>query len=281
MLNEDLIKVREAAKEVQHLQQQKRIAIPQNSYQVGDYVLFDEASKGFREQKLKPRYSGPYLIMFIHKADITCKHIVTAKEKVFHMDNLKPYMGSLDEAYKAAQTDDDQYVILSVMDYRGEPSARSFMEFSVRFEGDEDLWVQYSSDLASAAPFHEYISLHPELEPLTMSATKWRQRSAEYNKQGIIGVAPGDICFVNLKSWGNKYFQLLLLPSGPIYVVECHYVKWTTSQRKKIDLHCPLFRQSFDWDATDTRLYGMHRALLPNMVLVDDKFCEQYPKVLE
>jgi hypothetical protein len=207
MLNEDLAKVREAAKKVQQLHQQKRISTPPNTYQVGDYVLFDEASKGFREQKLKPRYSGPYLIMFIHKADITCKHIVTAKEKVFHMDNLKPYIGSLDEAYKAAQTDDDQYVILSVMDYRGEPSARSFMEFLVRFEGDEDLWVQYSSDLASAAPFQEYISLHPELEPLTMSAIKWKQKSAEYNKRGISGVAPGDICFVNLKSWGSKYFQ--------------------------------------------------------------------------
>ncbi|MFN9915727.1 MAG: hypothetical protein ACK53L_24260, partial [Pirellulaceae bacterium] len=112
MLNEDLIKVREAAARVQQLHQQKRISMPPNTYQIGDYVLFDEASKGFRDQKLKPRYSGPYIILSIHKADITCKHIVTAKEKTFHMDNLKPYFGSLTEAYEAAKCDDDQYVIL-------------------------------------------------------------------------------------------------------------------------------------------------------------------------
>ena len=89
MLNEDLIKVREAAEKVQQLHQQKRISMPPNTYQIGDYVLFDEASKGFRDQKLKPRYSGPYIILSIYKADITCKHIVTAKEKTFHMEHLK------------------------------------------------------------------------------------------------------------------------------------------------------------------------------------------------
>ncbi len=55
MLNEDLFKAREAAKKVQQLQQKKRISTPPNTYQIGDYVLFDEASRGFREQKLKPR----------------------------------------------------------------------------------------------------------------------------------------------------------------------------------------------------------------------------------
>jgi hypothetical protein len=274
--------VRIIAKRIQEAEQKKRKSEePLNSYAVGDYVLFDEASRGFRNQKLKPRYSGPYMVVSIHKADVTCKHIVTAKQKVYHMENLKPFIGSLDEAYKAAQADDDQYVILSIIDYRGEPRTRSFMEFLVRFEGDEDVWLQYSADLASATPFQDYILLHPELEPLTMSTAEWRLKSAEYNRRGITGVAPGDICLVNLKSWGNEYFQSLLLPTGPVYVVECRYLKWTSPQRKKIDLCCPLFGQLFDWDATATRLYGMNSVLLSNMVSVDEVFCRQYPQITE
>jgi hypothetical protein len=281
MLNEDLIKVREAAKEVQNLQQQKRIATPQNSYQVGDYVLFDEASKGFRDQKLKPRYSGPYLILFIHKADITCRHIVTTKERVFHMENLKPYFGSLAEAYDAGKCDDDQHVILNIIDYRGDPETRSEMEFYIQFEKDDAIWLRYNSDLASSTPFQNYILMHRELEPLTVTSAQWRIAKSQYNKQGIMGVEPGDSCFVLLKSWGVEWFQSLFLPVGPRYVVQCNYIKWTTPKKKKIDVRCPLFNNElFEWNAVSVRLYGMSFALDDDMILVDAMFCQMYPKIL-
>ncbi len=50
------------------------------------------------------------------------------------MENLKHYFGSLAEAYEAGEYDDDQYVILDIIDYRGSPETRSEMEFYVRFE---------------------------------------------------------------------------------------------------------------------------------------------------
>ena len=220
--------------------------------------------------------------MFIHKADITCRHIVTAKERVFHMENLKPYFGSLAEAYDAGKCDDDQHVILDIIDYRGDPETRSLMEFFVHFEGDEKVWLRYNPDLSSSTPFQNYILAHRELEPLTMTSAEWRLLKSQYNRQGIVGVSPGDICYVLLKAWGDGYFQSLLLPIGPLYVVECSYVKWTTAKKNMIDVRCSLFNDVvFEWNATAVRMYGMSSLLSPDMVLVDELFCQRYPMVLK
>ncbi|MFO0003988.1 MAG: hypothetical protein ACK559_22935, partial [bacterium] len=117
----------------------------------------------------------------IHKADITCRHIVTAREKTFHMENLKPYFGSLTAAYEAGKCDDDQYVILDIIDYRGSTEARSEMEFCIQFEDDDLVWLRYNSDLASSAPFQDYISKNRELEPLTLTSAQWKVAKSQYN----------------------------------------------------------------------------------------------------
>jgi hypothetical protein len=282
ILNEDLHRIREIAKGIQEAEQQRRKSTHTlNTYVVGDYVLFDETSKGFKDQKLRTRYSGPYVITNVYKADITCRHIVTAKEKVFHMEHLKPFVGSLKEAFEAAKSDDDQYVIRKIIDYRGEPKTRSEMEFLVHFEDNDTVWLKYNQDLASSAPFQDYISTHRELEPLTLNASQWLHMRSRYNKNGIVGVQPGDECYVLLKSWGADYFRSLHLPIGPRYVVQCRYVKWTTSRRFKIDIECRLFDQLFEWNAATVRLYGMYFELMPDMVLVDESFCQSHPSVME
>ena len=61
--------------------------------------------------------------------------------------------------------------------------------------------------------------------------------------------------------------------------VSCEYVRWTTPRRKKIDLYCALFRQSFDWDTTAVKLYGMVFELAMDMVLVTAEIVEAYPGI--
>ena len=71
MLNTDLIQIREAAQQIQREEQQKRISnVALNSYAVGDLILFDEASKGFRDQKLKFRYAGPYMVTSVYRVPL-------------------------------------------------------------------------------------------------------------------------------------------------------------------------------------------------------------------
>ena len=155
------------------------------------------------------------------------------------------------------------------------------MEFFVHFEDNDKVWLRYNPDLASSTPFQNYASMHRELEPLTLTASEWILTRSRYNKQGVIGVQPGDVCYVLLKSWGTDYFQSLLLPIGPRYVVQCHYINWTTARKRKMDVRCHLFNQIFEWNAATVRLYGMYFELAPDMVLVDELFCERYPAVME
>ena len=282
MLNADLSVVRMEAKRVQEMEQQKRrTSDAENSYVTGDYILFDEASKGFRHEKLKTRYSGPYVIIAVYKADITCKHIVTSKLKVFHMDDVKLFIGSAEDAYKAAQTDDDQYVIRSIVDHRGDPEKRSLMSFLVLFEDDDRVWLEFNADFASTAPYELYCRGIHELEPLTMSEKEWKKYRSQLNSQGVIGAAPGDTCYVDLKAWGEIFYWSVGLAVGVRYMVKCEYKKWTGSRKKKIDLYCPLFKQTFDWDATAVRLYGRNFELEEGMVLVDAHLIKEFPKLME
>ena len=226
--------VRAAAKEIQEAEQGKRR--PEqvlNAYSIGDLVLFDEASRGFRDQKLKPRFSGPYLIAAVHRADVSCKHIVSAKEKVFHMEKLKPFIGSAGDAYDAARADDDQHVVRAILDYLGDPERRTTMRFLVAFEDGDEVWIDYNTDLAQPPPFVDYCFSLPELEPITFTVAQWRTRKVQCNAQGVVGVQPGDICYVNLKTWGDEYYRSLDLPLAK-YVVQCSYRRWTNLRRRKI-----------------------------------------------
>ena len=64
-------------------------------------------------------------------------------------------------------------------------------------------------------------------------------------------------------------------------MVKCQYKKWTTQRKRKIDLYCPFFKQSFDWDASTVRLYGMQFELLENMELVDDRLGQLFPALIQ
>ena len=114
-----------------------------------------------------------------------------------------------------------------------------------------------------------------------MTLREWKLTSTRYNGECIPIVSPGQICHVNLKSWGDGYFRSLNLPIGNIYVVVCNYTGWSNRRHDRIDLYCPLFDQRFEWNATAVRMYSMSLVLLPEMVLVDSSFCRQYPKILE
>jgi len=279
ILDADLQRIRMAAEEVQKANQAKRRGEDVlNSYITGDLVLFDEASRGVRS-KLKPRHSGPYIITSVYKADVTCSHLVTGKEKVFHMEHLKPYFGERKDAYKAALADDDQFVVENILDYRGDSMKRSQMEFLVLFEDGDELWILFNQDLAASAPFREFCQSLPELEPLLFTEKDWRVRQSSYNAGGVVGVEPGQSCYVTLRAWGSDYYHSVGLPRGSIYVVLCKYTKWTTKKKKKIDLKCEFFKKSFDWDATAVRLYGLALQLQDDMVLITEEMTVEYPNL--
>ena len=286
-LNDNLRLIREVAKGVQEsFQKGRKESNPNagvNSYLVGDMVLVNEEGLDNRKGKLSCKFSGPYIITSTHKADISCKHIVTGKVRTVHMEHLKPYFGSKEEAYKAALTDDNQYVIRMIHTYMGDPELRSEMKFRVEFEDGDIRWLPFNQDLATSAPFVAFCSSKPELEPLTHTVEEWRKQKKVINAEGVQGVEPGDTCYVDLRAWGWGYLENTGLPDilDNIYVVPCKYVKWTSQKKLKIDVKCELFDQLFEWAAVDVNAYGRQLAVTDNMILVDQELCRTYPKILE
>lgn len=50
------------------------------------------------------------------------------------MDRLKPFFGTRDDAWKLAMLDQDQYAIDRITAHRGDPLARTTMEFEAVFK---------------------------------------------------------------------------------------------------------------------------------------------------
>ena len=195
------------------------------------------------------------------------------------MEHVKPFFGSKVEAFQAAKVDDQQHLIIGILDYRGEPEKRSTMFFLVEFEGDDTLWVDYNADLAASKPFEIYCLGLSQLEPLLYSERAWRTRRAALNAAGVVGIALNTVCYVDLRAWGPGYYHSLELPVGFRYVVACEYLKWTDRRKKKVDVSCKLFATTFEWNATDVRLYGSCSVMESKMILVNEEFCQKYPKV--
>ena len=56
-------------------------------------------------------------------------------------------------------------------------------------------------------------------------------------------------------------------------------MRWAGKGRRRVVVRCPLFGQTFTWDAFCVHAWGSNMEL-GSMVLVDEDFCQRYPKVL-
>jgi hypothetical protein len=48
--------------------------------------------------------------------------------------------GTAEEAFRAAMLDNDQYIVDSIIAYRGDPDQRTSMEFEVQFNDGTVVW---------------------------------------------------------------------------------------------------------------------------------------------
>lgn len=92
----------------------------QNRYPPGTLVLLDKYQDEFKLAKLTPRYE--------------CRYVVMGNIVRVHMIRLKPFFGSRDDAWKWAMLHQDQYTIDRITAHRGDPLARTTMEFEAVFK---------------------------------------------------------------------------------------------------------------------------------------------------
>ena len=182
----------------------------QNLYQPGDYVLIKMDVDGKPLPfKASPRYFGPYKVSSQYKNDITCTHVVRQRTVTVHVERVKPFYGNEQAAHEAALLDYDEYDVINVDSYRGEPLMRTSLEFRVTFANGAIKWLPYS-DVSELIFLDMYCHSRSDLLPLTFSKHKDAETHIKMlKKQPITMVAPGDIVYVSLRSYGGIFYKSL------------------------------------------------------------------------
>ena len=252
-LDTNLAIVREKSRELQAKIALERAAhdAAVSAYEPGDLVLWNprEHSRQAKATKLTPNFLGPYRVVRQVKNDIEVRHVVLNTEHVFHVDRLKPFVGSLEDAIRVAKDDQNQYFIQSINWYTGNPFKRSSLTFNVTFE-DGTVDVPYSADLAQSQQFQDFVAATPALFPLRFTAVDALKEIAALNKLAITTLEIGQTAWLNLRYYDHQnlawYDSLGFPDKSKTYVVPIKTTKWTNKQHTKIDARVPLMSHTID-----------------------------------
>ena len=252
----------------------------QNILQKGDLVLFQNDKP---LNKLSPNFLGPFEVIEQIKNDVQCRHLVQKNIKYYHIDKLKIFHGNYDEAYQAAKLDFDQYTIRKITAYRGEPTTRTTMEFEIEFEDNSIVWLPWTPEISETIQFEEFCRSKPPLNILLYSAVEATKFISKLNKTMITTVKPGDIVFVDLRSFGATWYQNLGLqdPDHITYVVEATYMNWLNKNKTKINMKYIIFEETYATTNSFVLFYGSTKDFNPtSMRLVDAQLVWQFPSLL-
>jgi hypothetical protein len=216
----------------------------------------------------------------VYKADIKCQHLVTAAIHTFHMSDLKICFATYEEAYNAALVDYEQYVVDSILRYKGDPERRTSMTFLVKFADNSESWLPYSRNISETIQFEQFCRANKPLLPLVYTLEAWKRILSETFPK-VTGVQPGDICYVDLRAWGFDFFVSIGLPEeDKSYVLKCKYGRWRGKSKKSIEIWCFLFKEYYFWDAFSVYAYGSDKLLTDQMILVDEDMVVRYPAIV-
>jgi hypothetical protein len=287
LLNKNLNTIRSLSFTYQQQVIQKRsnnvTAETQNKFQPGDLVLFQLDPSKPLPSKLSPKFLGPYVVIGQHKNDVQCKHVNLGHISTLHVERLKPFFGTLESAKEVSLNDENQYLISCFLDYRGDPLTRTTMEFFIRFADSSEIWLPYSRDVSDTLPFETYCRSNFELYPLLFTVNVAKTWIKELNQKPIDEIVPGDIVYVNLRSYGAAWYDALNLPfiAGQRYVIAYTYGPFLSKSKSKIRCSNTVFDESFVVDHHFVFSYGQVKTFDSSfMVLVNAKFVLRFPQVL-
>lgn len=254
-----------------------------HKYQPGDLVLFRRDTSKPLPSKLSTPYAGPYEVISHVDNTVSAKHVTMGNIKDFHVDRLKLYLGDLSTAKELANTDNDQYVISKILTYAGDPQQRSLVDFEVEFADGSVLWLPFSTDISATQHFEEFCRSRSELQLLLLSSADALARERLWRKSEITLVTPNLQVYVDLRSYGPAWYLTLALPDHlhRIYLLPHTYGSLNRT-RKKINLHCPLFNETYLVDNVFVQLYGLRTSLPTNDVdyrILDTTDLETYPQL--
>jgi hypothetical protein len=261
----------------------------QNQFQPGDLVLFQMNVDNHLPYKLHPRFKGPYEVVSQYKNDVDCKDLIYGSIYKYHVGRLKLFHGSgtpeelRAEAFRLAQVDDNQYVMVAIHAYRGDIARRSSLEFEIEFADGDRKWLPYSNDIFQTQQYEAFCDQNTELFLLKYRTDVAKTIAKSVNAETITSVDVGTKVYVNLRQYGCAWFESLDLPDfeHTKYVILFEYTEWKSDTHKKIRITSELTLDSWMVANLWIRQFGTTTVFDPlTMHLVDEKFLLEHPNIL-
>ena len=291
-LTEDLRHLRALSKKHQSEIAAERVAQTppeeQNVFQPGDLVLLETYTSVARRTKLSPLNLGPYEVVHQRSNDVCCRHLATDVEYHLHVSQLKMFYGTRSEGVEMAMLDADRYMVSKILAWRGTVKERAFMWFFVEFADGEQKWLPWSRDLDGTQAYGDYMLAEHPLYALRFKAALAARERVALNRHAITEVSPSEHLFIDLRRWGECWYDQLGLPDSYTYrhVVPAVYTRWMTDRhgtenRKQIKLRVELFDEDLVFDHYDVQCWGRRQDFIASeMLLVDENLARQFPSIL-
>ena len=284
-LNSNLEALQKSSKAYQDNLKKERAArgvLPdeQNLYQPGDLILFDKGAKV--HPKMSHRYAGPCKVKVQYKNDIDCQHLVTGQVVRVDVQDVKLYPGNEETAYQMALRDHDQHEIDSILFYHGDRERRSTMIFTIRFKDGDVREVPYSQDLFDSIPYEEFCTKKPYLYHLIFPVDRAKTYIAEKRNQPITDYKPGDEVYVNLRVFGDVWYEALELPDSHIltYVAQYQFTHWYhKNSHRVLSIKNVLTHKTFRFDNYHVHCFVHREFDASTMILLDEDMVAKYPQV--
>ena len=233
---------------------------------------------------MTPKFVGPYEVLSRHKTDYECKHVAMGNIEFLHMDRLKPFFGSKQDAWDMAMLDHDQYAVDRIVAHRGNPLQRTEMEFEVAFMDGTRLWQTWTKDLFDTVQYEEYCRARRPLHYLVHKAADAKEMQKKKAAEPITLVKPGDTLYVDLRAYGAEYYRQIDLPDRDhtLYVVEVT-CSWGSGKRqaKKMLAYSAVFNEQLVWTNLEVHMWGEYTEFdASRMTLVDKEFVVSYPHIV-
>ena len=283
----------------------------QTCYQPGDFVLYDAMDlEALRNKNKHARWLGPYKVLRQTDNDVSCEDILADKTYLFHVDSLKLFAGTLEEAQKYAQCDDRQFQVRKVHAHCGDQNrgSRKALQFLVEYSDGEIVLRDYEAkDLQTCQPFLDYCRRDDRkyLLPWTFLTDSEADKAKKAlntppNTRNIPWATKDSTCYINLAVWNTGgWYDDLRLPgkfnptATPFDVSQPFSTFWYKAQiqhppkperGKPYDYYVPIlkaYRQKALFAASSS---FVHDYILPELppggVLVDEAFAKLHPQVM-
>jgi len=293
-LDRDLHTIREISKELQAeiVQERKKNDEPAAHYEVGDLVLWNprEKQSDFKLTKLGPLWFGPYEVISQRNNDVTMKHLCVHTVEVQHLSRLKPFVGSREDAMKMAKLDYNQFDIIAIKYFTGNPHKRTSMMLNVTFSHDgftENKMIPYQEDIDKTQQFDEFINRTPYLFPLRFLSTTAKKEISRIRKERITRLVPGDVVYLNLRYFdgdSSAWFDSLDLPEkDKTYYVQLRIRRWMNITHNAVEAHCATFNCNVTLNNYDVQSVILTEGefIEDRDILVTEAFRLQFPKMFE